>query len=49
MGRVHVVPTDERKKRIMTTAYPTQWEGLNNGAPELVAAQFSGKPEYFTR
>jgi LmbE family N-acetylglucosaminyl deacetylase len=33
MGRVHVVPTDERKKRIMTTAYPTQWEASTTARP----------------
>lgn len=49
MGRVNVVPTDERKRKIMETAYKGQWPMLSTAAPELVAAQFSGLPEYFTR
>jgi len=49
MGRVNVIPTDERKRRIMESAYPEMLVALTNADPGLVEAQFSGKPEYFTR
>jgi LmbE family N-acetylglucosaminyl deacetylase len=49
MGRVNIVPTDERKLRIMKQAYPHMFEALTNADPALVEAQFSGHPEYFTR
>lgn len=48
-GRVHVVPTDERKLDIMRQAYPAMLEALGSADPDLVAAQLSGRPEYFTR
>lgn len=48
-GRVHVVPTDERKRAIMEQAYPDMLNALTNAAPELVRGQFSGTPEFYTR
>jgi LmbE family N-acetylglucosaminyl deacetylase len=49
MGRVHRIPTDSRKAWIMARAYPEMMEAIGNSNLGIIEAQFSGRPEFFTR